>query len=31
MKYADANPEELHYAAPMVVWNAMLTAFPCPK
>jgi Rap1a immunity proteins len=31
MKYADDHPEELHFPAPMVVWNAMLTAFPCPK
>jgi Rap1a immunity proteins len=31
MKYSDDHPEELHHSAPLVVWEAMHKAFPCPK
>jgi hypothetical protein len=31
MKYSDEHPEELHKGAPLVVWEAMHQAFPCPK
>jgi Rap1a immunity proteins len=31
VKYADDHPEELHLAAPHVVWEAMHQAFPCTK
>jgi hypothetical protein len=31
MKYSDEHPEELHKSAPLVVWEAMHQAFPCPK
>jgi hypothetical protein len=29
MKYSDDHPEELHKAAPVVVWEAMHQAFAC--
>ena len=31
MKYSEDHPEELHHSAPLVVWEAMHQAFPCPK
>lgn len=29
LKYTDDHPEELHKAAPAVLWNALHRAFPC--
>lgn len=31
MKYADNHPEELHKAAPAVLWAATHSLFPCGK
>jgi hypothetical protein len=31
VKYSDDHPEELHKSAPLVVWEAMHQAFPCPR
>jgi hypothetical protein len=31
VKYADDHPEELHLAAPTVVWNSLHKAFPCAR
>jgi hypothetical protein len=30
LKFADAHPEQLHYAAPTVIWNSLIDVFPCP-